>query len=337
MMNTKVVYDVISSPEDIYLEQVWASAWSLKHYNPHAHVMLLTDKATEKTLHAKNRIGALLCFDEVKVIEFDKEYNNKEKSRWIKTRLRRLVEGDFLFIDADTIITGALDGVDELCCKGVGAVLDHHCHSNEICEFPIFNAMYIEPMKRIFNVDYLKETDVYNSGVLFVKDSPIAYDIFDAWHENWLLSCSMGECRDQLSLTKTIQDLGNPIENIPGIYNCQIRLSIEFFFGAKIIHTFASQKENTISEMLGIAIYQEIKRNGEITANVADVLLHCKESFKSPTFLVDKSWLKMRFTHAYMLMENVLEPKDRYERCAYAIINFCARVLTFLLRIIHDK
>ena len=53
-MKTKVVYDVISSLEDIYLEQVWAEAYAL--YN--AGETLVLEGAAEE-IAKKNQLAAL--------------------------------------------------------------------------------------------------------------------------------------------------------------------------------------------------------------------------------------------------------------------------------------
>ncbi len=331
-MRTKIVYDVISTLEDVYFEQVWASAWTMKHFNVDAHIILLTDASTRETINTQSRRKSLPFFDEIIVVDFDKEYTNKEKSRYIKTKMRYLVSGDFLFVDADTIITGGIEEIDKIACDGVCAVLDHHCKSKEICEFPIFKAMYIEPMNRIFGVDYKDTTDVYNSGVLLVKESEKAFEIFDLWHKNWLISREKGECRDQLALTVTCQQLANPINTLSGIFNCQIRLSVEYLYDAKIIHTFATQVSSDISKFFDDRVYRKIKERKEISGDVSDQLLNCKRLFSSPSFLVDKTWLDIRFMPAYLLISEKRNSKKYRDLLAVKMINFFARVISFILR-----
>lgn len=52
-MKTKIVYDVVCSVNDLYYEQLLASVWTLKHYNPMSYVVLLTDEASSKAIEAK--------------------------------------------------------------------------------------------------------------------------------------------------------------------------------------------------------------------------------------------------------------------------------------------
>lgn len=329
-MNTKFVYVAISTEGDAYFEQLWASAWSLKYHNPSAYILVLTDESTRDTIHKPERKASLKCIDEIQVVAIDKKYCNKEKSRWLKTNMRKLVKGNFLFIDADTIITGPLDKVDQFDCS-IGAVLDTHCHSSEISDGIAFQDMYVDRLKNIFGVDYRGE-DVFNSGVLYVRDDSRAHLFFDTWHKNWEYSNSKGFHVDQLPMLKTNIELGKIIEEIPGEYNCQIRFSIQYLTRAKIIHTFASQEQSKISVILGPDIFNEIKREHSITDNVKDILLHCKEKFTSPTFLIDKRWTRLSFQPAYELINRTLDSNHSFDRFSLKTINFFARVFNFVSR-----
>lgn len=331
MVNITFVYDVISSLDDLYFEQAWASAWTLQHYNSDATIMLVTDQATADSLQSEQRRNALSLFNRILVADIPKEYSNKEKSRWVKTNLRNLIKGDFLFIDADTIICDSLGGLNDIDCA-VGAVLDYHCHAREICQYDIFNAMTRKPLKDIFCLEYDPSTDVYNSGLLLVRDTPEAYKLFDAWHANWELSRSKGECRDQLSLTATNQQNPGLITEIGGIYNCQLRYSMQYFHAAKILHTFASQGDNSLSVLFCHKIYQFIRENRMISKETQDLLLNAKNMINSPSIMVDKEHIGLSFTPAFLLLRQTFESNDKYEGLAFRIMNFIARVLSHGLR-----
>ena len=49
-MKTKIAYVLVSSNDDVYLEQAYISMMSLRHHMPDAVVELLIDKETEKSL-----------------------------------------------------------------------------------------------------------------------------------------------------------------------------------------------------------------------------------------------------------------------------------------------
>lgn len=328
----KVVYAMISNRDDCYFEQMWASAWSLKERNPKVYVVVLTDEATLNKVPLSVKRRCEECVDEFCPITFDEEYTNKEKSRWIKTNLRGLVSGDFLFIDTDTIITGSIESLFDFPCSDIGMVLDNNCHSSEIKSFPIFQNMYVKPLRRIYDEPFRERTTVYNSGVILVRDTSKSHAFFKAWHHNWLRSKSMGECRDQLSLVKTLQEHSDVVTEIPGIYNCQIRSSIQFLFDAVIIHTFCSQVKSELSPILDNEFYWEIREQGYITDRVKIVIKNSKSSFGSPSILVDKKMMLIRFEPAYILFYRCLLSSRVIERFLYQMISFISRAFLLALR-----
>lgn len=335
-MGLKIVYDVISSERDDYFEQAWVSMSSLRHFNPKVHVVLLTDEQTAQTIEKTYRKKAKQLIDDIVVVPFDKQYSNKEKSRWIKTSMRRLVKGDFLFIDADTIVAGALDeSYFDSFPNFIGAVHDYNCSSQIVCHSEIFKIMYVNRLKSIYGIDYKKETDVYNSGVLFVKDVPEAYALFDAWHKNWLIAKGKGVCLDQLPLVKTCQDMGNPIQSMSGIYNCQVKFSIQYLHKAIILHTFSHQQDSSLSPILGTYIYDEIKRSQDLSEKIKDIILNAKNTFVSPCFLVGKEWVDISFMPIYILLKCLYYSKSQLDKRVLSFLNLCSRAIMLLLRKIH--
>lgn len=335
-MGLKIVYDVISSERDDYFEQAWVSMSSLRHFNPKVHVVLLTDEQTAQIIEKTYRKKAKQLIDDIVVVPFDKQYSNKEKSRWIKTSMRRLVKGDFLFIDADTIVTGALDeSYFDSFPNFIGAVHDYNCSSQLICHSAIFKIMYVDRLKNIYGIEYKEETDVYNSGVLFVKDVPEAYALFDAWHKNWLIANDKGVCLDQLPLVKTCQDMGNPIQSMSGIYNCQVKFSIQYLHKAIILHTFSHQQDSSLSPILGTYIYDEIKRSQDLSEKIKDIILNAKNTFVSPCFLVGKEWVDISFMPIYILLKRLYFSKSQLDKRVLSFLNFGSRAIMLLLRKMH--
>ena len=86
-MKAKIVYVLVSTCNDIYLEQAYVSMHSLRHYMPDAHIVLLTDQLTSETFvgHRKEEIRYV---DELIVAELDKRLNAQMRSRQLKTSVR---------------------------------------------------------------------------------------------------------------------------------------------------------------------------------------------------------------------------------------------------------
>ena len=91
----KFLYILTSNEKDIYYEQTLVSVLSLRHYNPQAFITLLVDDKTDKNLVGfRSEIKNLI--DEYKVVPFDDRLSNMVRSRFLKTNMRNLIEGDFL-------------------------------------------------------------------------------------------------------------------------------------------------------------------------------------------------------------------------------------------------
>ena len=123
-MKTRIVYVVVCDANHDYLEQAAVSACSVKKYNPNAEVLLLVDDQTLAEIDSGRSLIKRYVSDIIEVA-VPKEYNNKLRSRFIKTTVRDNIQGDYLFIDTDTVITQSLDEIDD-CPYDVAAVLDMH-------------------------------------------------------------------------------------------------------------------------------------------------------------------------------------------------------------------
>ena len=122
-MNTKVVYVLVSNKNDYYVEMLQLSLYSLRIFHPDDIVEVVMDEKTySRLVKQKHRLLA-----DVKpiVVEIPKEYSLMQRSRYLKTRLREIIVGDFLYLDTDTVVAGPLGEVDHF--SGViAAVWDNH-------------------------------------------------------------------------------------------------------------------------------------------------------------------------------------------------------------------
>ena len=108
-MNTPILYVLTSSESDLYLEELWVSLYSLHHFNKEVTVKVLSDKPTAERIKANPELLAMI--DELYPVDVPEEYPAKERSRFIKTNIRNLIDGDVLFIDTDTVICASLEEI----------------------------------------------------------------------------------------------------------------------------------------------------------------------------------------------------------------------------------
>ena len=221
-MKTKIVYILVSSRADVYMEQAWVSAYSARLRNPAAEMILLADTATV----VPEPMARL--FNDIVRVEFPADLPPMKRSRLLKTGMRGLVEGDFLFIDADTVVVRPLDDIDTVTAP-IAACRDLHC---PFAEHPHRSATL--NMCRRLGFDASGIADYFNSGVLLVKDTPETHAFFDTWQKNYLAGYDAGIRPDQPSLAKT--NAGGVIALLPDAWNCEVQNGVRYLGEAYIVH-----------------------------------------------------------------------------------------------------
>lgn len=281
-MNTKIVYVLVSSDEDIYLEQAWASIFSLRHFNQEVEVVLVCDDRTSKRIMTEAPEEFRIVSGEIVSVPFNIDVSNRERSRWLKTNLRSLVDGDFLFLDTDTIVTDSLAEVDTFDFD-LGMVYSCHClmkdRPNKKSSF--------KRIKRLYNVEIKEDVEYFNSGVIYSKDSKNSHIFFERWHNLWLMAKDKpGGIQDQQSLTVTVNELGG-IHVMSGDYNCQPIYSMRYIATAKIVHFFNLKWDDYVrSPFNSNEFFFEIKKVGRISEQNKQLILSCRSTFIAPSMCI---------------------------------------------------
>lgn len=326
-MQTTIVYILISSEKDFYLEQLWLSLYSLRLYNPEARVVLLTDENTEKTLIGnRSKIRELLT--EIKIVDVPTKFTPKERSRFIKTTFREYLEGNLLFIDTDTIIADDLKDIDSVNAD-VACVLDYHTTLDNLVD----GSAIRKRMYDLFGVDVTDEKLYFNSGVMYVKDTPKVYRLFEQWHKSWTISAfEKKQCFDQPALMVADKSCSHVISELSGIWNCQVLTSIQYLHHAKIIHFFNNTWEgkNEWSPFFDSEIYRQLKNDGHISDTMKEYVNDPKSAFFSPSYYVCKE--KVRFTQT--LVAATLYREYLKNGFLYKILFFLCKIRFSLIKFI---
>lgn len=234
-MTTKLVYVLTCAPEKHYIEQALIAVFSARYWNPNAHIVLLVDDLTDQLFVGK-RAQILDFLTEKIVVPFeDATLSPMYRSRWIKTSVRQLVKGDFMFVDCDTVVCKSLSDIDTFDCE-VGAVLESHLLVEDFCSGLRKKAI---ALNQKIGVDLNLEKEYYSSGVLYVKDTPQTYRLYEMWHQFWLESQALGMPIDQPSLAKANRECNHLIKRIPDTYNCILFTMNDFTDKAHILHIAA--------------------------------------------------------------------------------------------------
>lgn len=314
ILRTKLVYVLVSSDNDIYHEQALLSTWSAKHWNPNACIVLVMDDKTSVRLDSLNS-ELLSLITEKKVVDFPPEMSGRLRSRELKTSLRNLVDGDFLFIDADTIICGSLAEVDGFEMQ-IGSVLDGHRKYDKNFHHHLTQAASWLDCQINEGMSY------YNSGVMYVKDTYETHRFYKSWHDLYEKLQKEGHFFDQPSLFEICQKQ-QIVKEIDGLYNCQLFLGgLPFIGDAKIIHTFndlglpefGNQKQGQVYDpnkpkafykLAETNFLLKIKQQGRLLEEDKQVILTAKRQFYGEYKLMfghDLDFYHSAFYHLFMKM-----------------------------------
>ncbi len=325
----KYVYVLVSDEKDYYLEECLISMVSLRKHDSAANIILIMDDRTEKSLTGFRKMVREEA-SRVIVRQFEETVSAKVRSRLLKTSLRRLVEGCFLFIDSDTVIVDTLD-LPENKDMVLGMVLDKHMR---ISEHYMDKYIHNNAKKLSYSEGY--QGRHFNSGVIYVGDDEIAYRFFDLWHQLYLESMKQGIEVDQTSLNEANARMHGVITELDGKWNVQINCGMKYLSEAKILHYLGYQPTNAQNiyfnslpfQLCDTKYFDEMRRQQGITGDILQILEHPKRSFKVVTVVpVDCVAYTILFSNHMRLL------KFLYVKCRrlYDIMEFLFSKLFFLL------
>ena len=259
MSRLKFVYVVVSSEQDPYADQAILSMHSLKLQHPDGHITLLTDKATLDGL-AGFRAKIKEYADEIVAVDMPADLSSRKRSRYIKTSMRRHVQGDFLFIDSDTIITGPLYDVGYDESIDVGAVISRHVNP--------WSSRVVHPLiKKVLVARGINAADeppiehYYNTGVIFCRDSAKAREFFEMWHLLWL---EYQEYHDQPDFWRADARMRCLVKPLDGRYNCQLLYegSANFIDTCSVFHYFATSNSQEWIPFKKVDFIEKLRAEG---------------------------------------------------------------------------
>lgn len=285
-MNTQIVYVIVSSQNDIFLEELWASLFSLRHFHPEARVVVLADNPTAQRLNHPAFSLLLSMITEIKIVDVPEDYNGLQRSRDIKTNVRNIVNGSYLYIDTDTIITAPLDGIDSFEITNIAMVPDGHCYS--VAENHIRFGSLAVMVKNIFDADIRDIPIYFNAGVQLVADNSLTREFFKKWHDNWQRAHNKGIDTDQQAYAYTDKCYGYITELLPDIYNCQVMRGAKHLFSANLIHVnrYRNVCLNDFPLQPFWEVYYKIKQDAGLSEEVKYKLINAKNQLSASSNIV---------------------------------------------------
>ncbi len=217
----------------MYVHATTTAIHSVRYSNPGLPVWVVTD-AQSYALLRENHPSLLPSPDGWKVVE-GVEGGARKRSRYLKTRLRHLVDGKCVFLDGDVLVRGSLRPLFGLQADLAAAV----------------NHSTPDPTQQVWSTDrlMLRQLDwetspqgYFNTGVLFLNDTEAAYRFWDQWHHHWKRSVAVTDrVVDQPAFNHTLSVIGGVcFEELPIPYNAQLFANLTVAWAPVVWHFYTN-------------------------------------------------------------------------------------------------
>lgn len=274
----KIVYVYTGTGQTEYLNMLRISAASVRRHMPAVVVEAVTDAETGAFLQTQPFVHA----QHIQIISADvpPSYSTVEKSRFLKTNLRRLVSGDFLYLDTDTIVCADISQTSP--AASVSMVLDSHCPFSEQEN----GGAELTARAAKVGISLAGCTRYFNCGVILARDDEPARVLFRRWYETWERTRRPDMHHDQFSLNAVNGEM-QLIEELDGAWNCQLTSGYRAFSylrDVKILHYLSAQPYG-IYRLNDSALLR-----GELTeADVEEIITHPERQFRPFRFYAEDS------------------------------------------------
>ncbi len=287
---------ITSGGLDRYSAMTRLSVASIRISNPGVHVAVVCDSVTDKAIKSVND---RLRQEVDEWVVFDSAFQTPiARNRDIKSRLRMLIDGPFLFLDSDTLIRSRI--LDVFSIKSdIAAALNNSADS--------YSGQMALPNTEIINkMDWKIRDDAYfNAGVVFYNDTPAAREFSRQWHAKWLDAYHHANFSyDQPAFNSAIHDSRIVCEQLDPRYNAQI---FENPLAAKdgvLWHYYSTQSDYSIFTFA--RFIDSALMNQQIDRGALQECIACNHPFKSDSWDRFMEWHVQRF--ASELVDNMRNP-----------------------------
>src|SRR5271166_191567 len=107
MVQPRFCYVLTTNGRDEFADMTYASVAFLRYAYPEAEIICLCDAASHRALETA-RHPLMKVVDRALPIETP-EAPPSFRNRFVKTQMRQLLEGDFVYFDSDTIVVERID------------------------------------------------------------------------------------------------------------------------------------------------------------------------------------------------------------------------------------
>ncbi|MEI6137651.1 MAG: putative nucleotide-diphospho-sugar transferase [Mariniphaga sp.] len=235
-----VVFAITSKGYDIYSAMTRVAIASIRLTNPQ---FLITVACDNESNIALTKIGhpLLKMVDHWKVVE-TLQGEDSFRNRFVKTSLRSVISGPFLFLDSDILVRGDLSPIFQINADIAGA----RNHSRQT----LIEQIWVKDQEILDAMNWQVSDKVYiNGGVIFYNDNPKVYLFAETWHKKWLESYNIHKRhRDQPALNSSLFECQLKMNILEDKYNAQIKTSVKSAWDAKLWHYYFSVETSLLTQ-----------------------------------------------------------------------------------------
>jgi hypothetical protein len=281
-------YVLTTAGRDLFADMTYASVAFLRYAHPEAEIICLCDAPSHRALE-EARHPLLEVVDRAEAVETP-DGPPSYRNRFVKTRMRQILEGDVVYFDSDTLV---VDRIDEmLTCAAPLAGIANQNGTGDASKIPGDERAVYEVMGWP-----LPRRPYINGGVLLLRDCEPTRRFACLWHEKWLAWSRRGDHRDQPSLNSALADSGIDYELLGDRFNGQVAgrpgICRE---PVAVWHLYSSESDRAVlavpKTMLDEAI-AHFRAEGCLTADVVRELCQWPYPWRTPTVL-DRWFVRRR-------------------------------------------
>jgi len=250
----KYVYVLVSDESDYFYEMLYLSIVCLRRYCDGGDIVIVVDEITSLNfMNRKIKINDEKMSTITISVNAEKYKSKSQVSRYLKTSLRNLIDGDYLYIDLDAFPMGSFSRsfyntslcmANDMNSDRMPVVLEQH-------ELEVFNAMN-------WQIPTLK---FYNSGVMWVSDNLQNRVLFKKWHSLWINSTEAGFMKDQPALHEALRCLDVRVTQMPPSLNILLNIPPKHRIGDPMIFHMSTIRFEERCDTLFHLLIKSLKTN----------------------------------------------------------------------------
>jgi len=226
-----ICFVLIAKDLGLHADMAAVAALAVRRLHPQARIIVVTDEPTARAIdHGSHALGNIVTEIIVRPTGTDDPIVS---NRHIKTVLRQLIKGNYLYLDSDAI---AVQPLDRGWPEGADLALARDWNQRGI---PPDELPDVANLRAKLGWHFPPDR-YFNGGVIFVRDTPAAHAFYEEWHRRWRQGLSLGVWRDQAALNSALATGVAEVAILPDRDNCALHSAATLRGRARIFHFWTS-------------------------------------------------------------------------------------------------